>query len=131
MGGTFRLKNEDFFYELVPDERTDIEKALLRLSVEQKCDVVLTTGGTGLSKRDVTPDATRNLRGIREIKGIAEALRAHARKYERHATLSRAFSGCLNEKTLIVNLPGRPKAVKESLSVLLPILNHAVKLIQS
>ena len=116
-------------YKLVPDEEHEIENALIFLSDAVKCDVIITTGGTGLAKRDVTPDATKRV-CTREIKGIAESLRAHARKFEKHAALSRAFSGSRNDTTLIVNLPGRPNAVAQSLQVLLPILSHAVKQIK-
>jgi molybdopterin adenylyltransferase len=117
-------------YKLVPDEKEEIAKAISYMSDELKCDVVLTTGGTGLAKRDVTPEATKSVL-TREVKGIAESLRAHARRYERHAALSRAVAGLRNDQSLIVNLPGRPNAVSSSLAVLLPMLPHAVRQMKS
>ena len=113
-------------YKLVPDEEEEIAKAIVYMSDELKCDVILTTGGTGLAKRDVTPEATKSVL-TREVKGIAESLRAHARRYEKHAALSRAVAGLRNNQSLIVNLPGRPNAVSSSLGVLLPMLRHAVR----
>ena len=117
-------------YKLVPDEKEEIAKAISYMSDELKCDVVLTTGGTGLAKRDVTPEATKSVL-TREVKGIVESLRAHARRYERHAALSRAVAGLRNDQCLIVNLPGRPNAVSSSLAVLLPMLPHAVRQMKS
>ena len=117
-------------YKLVPDEEEEIAKAIVYMSDELKCDVILTTGGTGLAKRDVTPEATKSVL-TREVKGIAESLRAHARRYEKHAALSRAVAGLRNNQSLIVNLPGRPNAVSSSLGVLLPMLRHAVRQLKS
>lgn len=100
-------------------------------TMEAWCDegvnLLLTSGGTGFSPRDVTPEAT--IRVItREAPGIAEALRAESLKITQHAMLSRAVAGIRNE-TLIINMPGNPKAVQENLQVLLPILPHALELI--
>lgn len=117
-------------YKLVPDEEEEIAKAIVYMSDELKCDVILTTGGTGLAKRDVTPEATKSVL-TREVKGIAESLRAHARRYEKHAALSRAVAGLRNNQSLIINLPGRPNAVSSSLGVLLPMLRHAVRQLKS
>jgi molybdenum cofactor synthesis domain-containing protein len=111
---------------LVADETDQIARKLLSW-----CDVginlVLTTGGTGFSPRDVTPEATQQVID-REAPGIAEALRAESLKITRHAMLSRATAG-MRGQTLIVNLPGSPKAVKESLDILLPVLPHALELL--
>lgn len=90
-------------------------------------DLILTTGGTGFAPRDVTPEATRRVIE-RETPGIAEALRAESLKVTRHAMLSRGIAG-ICERTLIVNLPGNPKAVRENLDVLLPVLPHALSLV--
>ena len=112
--------------DILPDEKTLIKKKLLSLC--GKVDLILTTGGTGLSPRDVTPEATKEV--IRqEIPGIAEAMRIEGLKKTPRAMLSRAVAG-VRGKTLIVNLPGSPKAVKENLSVILDCLPHAIEKIQ-
>lgn len=116
---------DGFSYLLVPDEKEDIKKALIQLSDEEKADVVFTTGGTGFAPRDVTPEATKEVIE-KEVPGIPEAIRYESLKITKNAMLSRATAG-IRGKTLIVNLPGSPKAVKESLEVVLPVLPHAVK----
>lgn len=90
-------------------------------------NLLLTSGGTGFSPRDITPEATRRVIE-REAPGIAEALRAESLKITRHAMLSRAVAG-IRGRTLIINMPGNPKAVRENLDVLLPILPHALELL--
>lgn len=99
----------------------------LRTWAQQSIDLILTTGGTGFAPRDVTPEATR-LVIEREAPGIAEALRAESLKITKHAMLSRGIAG-ICDKTLIINLPGNPKAVRENLDVLLPVLPHALSLL--
>jgi molybdopterin adenylyltransferase len=111
-------------YEILPDEKTLIMEALSRLSDAGTIDLILTTGGTGVSPRDVTPEATRAVID-RELPGMAEAMRAESMKKTPHAMISRAIAGIRN-RTLIVNLPGSPRAVRENLGVLLPALQHAV-----
>jgi len=109
---------------LVPDEREEIERAIVEL-----CDgasLVLTSGGTGLAPRDVTPEATLAVID-REAPGIAEAMRAETAQFQRLAWLSRAIAGTRG-RTLVVNLPGNPKAVRECMGVLTPMLPHALKL---
>ena len=109
---------------LVPDERDEIERAIVEL-----CDgasLVLTSGGTGLAPRDVTPEATLAVID-REAPGIAEAMRAETAQFQRLAWLSRAIAGTRG-RTLVVNLPGNPKAVRECMGVLTPMLPHALKL---
>lgn len=109
---------------LVPDEHDEIAAAIVELC--EDADLVLTSGGTGLAPRDVTPEATRSVLE-REAPGIAEAMRAQTAQFQRLAWLSRAVAGTRGN-TLIVNLPGNPKAVTECLGVLEPLLPHALKL---
>ncbi|HLE81422.1 MAG TPA: MogA/MoaB family molybdenum cofactor biosynthesis protein [Dehalococcoidia bacterium] len=112
-------------YLVLPDEHAEIARTLATWADEGVLDVVLTTGGTGLSPRDVTPEATKEV--IRqEVPGIAEALRSESLKKTPMAMLSRGIAG-VRGRTLIVNLPGSPKAVAECLEVLLPVLSHAVE----
>jgi molybdopterin adenylyltransferase len=112
-------------YEIIPDEEDLIFRKLVEYADEKKVDLILTTGGTGLSPRDVTPEATRRAIG-REIPGIAEAMRAEGRKAAATAILSRAVVG-LRGRTLIINLPGSPRAVRENLTYILPVLKHAME----
>lgn len=124
---------EDFgyevnYYNIIPDEVEDIKKELKKCSDELKCDLVLTTGGTGFSKRDVTPEATLEVM-TRNAFGISEAIRAFSMTITKRAMLSRAVSVIRNE-TLIVNLPGSPKAVKESLEYVINDLDHGLKILK-
>ena len=112
-------------YRIVPDERDEISSALISFCDELKCDIVFTTGGTGFAPRDVTPEATRAVIE-REAPGISEAIRYESLKITPKAMLSRGVSG-IRGKTLIINFPGSPKAVRESLDVVLPVLSHAVE----
>ncbi|MDE3112838.1 MAG: MogA/MoaB family molybdenum cofactor biosynthesis protein [Chloroflexota bacterium] len=111
---------------LVADDTGKIALAI-REAIVAGANVVLTTGGTGLSPNDVTPEATRRVID-REIPGIAEALRAASLAKTPHGMLSRGIAGAAGS-TLVVNLPGSPRAVRESLDVLLPALPHAVELL--
>ncbi len=112
-------------YLLVPDEKTEIEKALVYLCDDVKTDVVFTTGGTGFAPRDITPEATLAVTE-RIVPGIPEAIRHKSLEITPKAMLSRAVAG-IRGKTLIVNLPGSPKAVKESLETVIPVIPHAVE----
>lgn len=114
--------------ELVPDESLDIVRTLVEWSDREVADLILTTGGTGLAPRDVTPEATRAVIE-REAPGIAEELRRHGSLSTPFAALSRGLAG-VRHRALIVNLPGSPKAVEDSLKVLGPLVDHAVKLIR-
>lgn len=113
---------------LLPDEQSRIEKELIRLSDGRQVDLILTTGGTGLSLRDVTPEATMAV-ATRNVPGIAEAIRAYSMGITKRAMLSRGVS-VLRNSTLIINLPGSPKAVKESMDIILSELEHGLKILK-
>ena len=115
-------------YEVIPDEEERIVHTLIDYVDQKNLDLVLTTGGTGPSPRDVTPEATLRVLD-KEIPGIAEAMRAEGMKVTPMAMLSRAAAG-IRCRSLIVNLPGSPQAVRESLTVILPVLKHALEKIQ-
>lgn len=112
--------------EVIPDDLETIA-ATLRDWCAAGLDLILTTGGTGFAPRDVTPEATRTVLE-REAPGIAEALRAESLKVTRHAMLSRGVAG-IRGRTLIINLPGNPNAIRENMDVLLPVLPHALELL--
>ena len=109
---------------LLPDDHEEIKKCLLRLCDEDKMDIVFTTGGTGFAPRDCTPEATMAV-ADRNAPGIAEAMRAASMKITPRAMLSRGVS-VIRGQTLIINLPGSPKAVRENLEVILPSLDHGL-----
>lgn len=113
-------------YEIVPDEKELIKEKLIDYSM--KVDLIITTGGTGLSPRDVTPDATLQVID-REIPGIAEAMRMEGLRKTNRAMLSRAVAG-VRGNALIINLPGSPKAIKEGLEAILDVIPHAVEKIK-
>jgi len=113
---------------LLPDEESAIREILVNWADSAELDVILTTGGTGFSPRDVTPEATRAIIE-REAPGLSEAMRATSLKITPHAMLSRIVTG-IRKKTLIINLPGSPKGAVENLQVILPVLSHAVQLLQ-
>jgi molybdenum cofactor synthesis domain-containing protein len=115
-------------YDIIPDEKELIAQKLVQWADEDKLDVIVTTGGTGLTPRDVTPEATLSVVD-RIVPGFAEAMRAESLKKTPMAMLSRAVVGTRG-KALIINLPGSPKAVRECLQVILPALPHAVETIR-
>jgi molybdenum cofactor synthesis domain-containing protein len=112
--------------EIIADEFDVITRTLVEWC-DDGLELILTSGGTGFAPRDITPEATRSVIE-REAPGIAEALRAESLRVTRHAMLSRAVAG-MRGGTLIINLPGNPKAVGENLEVLLPVLPHALDLL--
>ncbi len=120
--GIAEVKHSD----ILPDERDLIRDRLLEYA--GKVDLILTTGGTGLSPRDVTPEATRDVIE-REVPGIAEAMRMEGLKKTNRSMLSRAVAG-VRGQTLIINLPGSPKAVKENLQAVLDVIPHAIEKIK-
>ena len=113
---------------LLPDEPSLLKKELIRLADQRQLDLILTTGGTGFSPRDLTPEATMEIMD-RNAPGIAEAIRASSMKYTKHAMLSRGAS-VIRKKTLIINLPGSTKACVESMEVFLETLPHAIELLR-
>jgi len=126
----YSLPLEDFGiakHEVVPDERDIIADKLASWADEGEVDIILTTGGTGLSERDVTPEATMSVLD-KVVPGFAEAMRAKTYSLTPMAMLSRAVAG-IRKKCLIINLPGSPVAVQECLSIILPALPHAVEII--
>lgn len=115
-------------YDIIPDEFEVICQHLIQYSDDKGIDLILTTGGTGFSPRDVTPEATLAVVD-RLAPGIPEAMRAESMKVTPKAMLSRATAG-IRKKTLIVNLPGSPKAVRECLEVILPALPHGIEILK-
>jgi molybdopterin adenylyltransferase len=114
-------------HSVLPDEESSIRDMLISWSDSHELDVILTTGGTGFSPRDVTPEATRAVIE-RETPGLVEAMRAASLKVTPHAMLSRTVAG-IRGKTLIVNLPGSPNGAVENLQIILPVIPHAVQLL--
>lgn len=114
--------------KIIPDEKDQIIEALIDYADIKGIDLIITTGGTGVSPRDVTPEATLEVID-KELPGMAEAMRRESAVKTPHAMISRAVVG-IRGNSLIVNLPGSPKAVRENLAVILPALKHAVEKIR-
>lgn len=114
--------------DIVPDDYDLIHQWLAEAADSGACDLLLTSGGTGFSRRDITPEATLAVIE-RQAPGLAEAMRAASLQVTPHAMLSRAVAG-IRRRTLIVNLPGSPKGALENLQVIIPVLPHAVQLLQ-
>lgn len=115
-------------YQVIPDDAEQISREMMFMADQLAVDLILTTGGTGLSPRDVTPEATLAVVD-RQVPGIAEAMRAQSMKITSRAMLSRAVAGMRN-KTLIINLPGSPKGVQECLEIILPALEHGLAIMK-
>lgn len=115
-------------YTVLPDEKELLSKEMVKMSDELGIDLILTTGGTGFSPRDWTPEATLAVID-RAVPGISEAMRYHSLKITPKAMLSRGVSG-IRGRTLIVNLPGSPKAVSENLECILPALGHGMEILK-
>ncbi len=113
---------------LLPDDRTMIAMKMTELCEHKICDLILTTGGTGFSMRDITPEATRDVIE-REAPGICEGMRYYSLQITKRAMLSRGVAG-IRRETLIINLPGSPKAVKESLEFIIDELSHGLEILK-
>jgi molybdenum cofactor synthesis domain-containing protein len=123
LGNAYSIVRE----RVLPDDAAALQAEIIELADSRMADVVITSGGTGLSPRDRTPQATAAVIDY-EVPGIAEAIRAVSMAHTKSAMLSRALAG-VRDRTLIINLPGSPKAVAESLDVVLPVLPHALELL--
>lgn len=115
-------------YIIIPDEEDAIIASIRNFVDDKKLDLVVTNGGTGVSPRDVTPDATLKVID-KEIPGMSEAMRRASMEKTPHAMISRAVVG-IRKSTLIINLPGSPRGARENLAVLLPALEHAIEKIK-
>ncbi|MCX5903105.1 MAG: MogA/MoaB family molybdenum cofactor biosynthesis protein [Proteobacteria bacterium] len=115
-------------YEIIPDEKEVIAHKLVEYADDLRLDLVVTTGGTGVAPRDVTPDATRMVIE-KEVPGMAEAMRMESLKKTPHAVISRAIAG-IRGGTLIINLPGSPRGATENLRTILSAIPHAIAKIQ-
>ena len=113
--------------DILPDERKKLEKEMIRIADENLADLILTTGGTGFSPRDCMPEATLNV-SERRVPGIPEAMRAYSMQFTKRAMLSRSEAG-IRKQTLIVNLPGSPKAVRECLEYIISELGHGLDIL--
>lgn len=122
------LRGQVKVHAVIPDERDQIRDTLVSWSDEERLDLIITSGGTGFAPRDVTPEGTRQAIE-REVPGLAEAMRQEGMKKTPHAMLSRGIVG-IRGQTLIVNMPGSPKAVREGLGVILPALPHGIEILK-
>ncbi len=116
------------FYQILPDEKELLQETMKKLCDENTVDLLLTTGGTGFSKRDVTPEATTEI-AERMVPGIAEAIRAYSMTITKRAMLSRGIAA-IRKSTLIINLPGSPKAVEESLTYIIEEIKHGLEILK-
>jgi molybdenum cofactor synthesis domain-containing protein len=123
-----KIKAEVTAYEIIPDEKEIIKEKIKFMVDELKIDLILTTGGTGISLRDVTPEATKEIIE-KEVPGLTEAMRMESFKITPHALISRAVAG-IRKQSLIINLPGSPKGVRECLDTILQTIPHAVEILK-
>ena len=123
-----KIDGEVKYYTIIPDEKELIKKELIKAVDEIHLDLIFTTGGTGLAKRDVTPDATSEVIE-KSVPGISEMIRGESFRKTNRAILSRAISGIRGE-SLIINLPGSPKGVEESLEIILDVLPHGIEILK-
>lgn len=114
--------------KVLPDDRNILREVMKRLCDGEIVDLIITTGGTGFAKDDVTPEATLDI-VERQVPGIPEAMRVHSMQFTKRAMLSRAAAG-IRKNTLIVNMPGNPKSIKEGLKYILPELVHGLEILQ-
>lgn len=113
--------------QVLPDDRTMLAEAMRKIADENLAELILTTGGTGFSQRDCTPEATEDVIE-RRVPGIPEAMRAYSMQFTKRAMLTRAAAG-IRKTTLIVNLPGSPKAVRECLEYIIDSLDHGIDIL--
>lgn len=116
------------YYQIIPDEKDIIQEELIKAVDKLHLDLILTTGGTGLGKRDVTPEATLAIIE-KEVPGISEIIRSESFKKTNRAILSRGMAG-VRKESLIINLPGSPKGVRESLEIVLEALPHGIEILK-
>lgn len=121
------LNECEYFYRLIDDEQEKIEKSFIELSDILKCDLIVSTGGTGPASRDVTPEATENV-CQKMMPGFGELMRQTSLKYVPTAILSRQTAG-IRKNSLIVNLPGKPKSIRECLEAVFPAIPYCIDLI--
>ena len=122
-----KINGEVKYYQIIPDEKDIIQEELIKAVDKLHLDLILTTGGTGLAKRDVTPDATLEVIE-KEVSGISEIIRSESFKKTNRAILSRGVAG-IRKESLIINLPGSPKGVRESLEIVLEALPHGIEIL--
>ena len=123
-----KINGEVKYYQIIPDEKNIIQEELIKAVDKLHLDLILTTGGTGLAKRDVTPDATLEVIE-KEVSGISEIIRSESFKKTNRAILSRGVAG-IRKESLIINLPGSPKGVRESLEIVLGALPHGIEILK-
>jgi molybdenum cofactor synthesis domain-containing protein len=123
-----KINGEVKYYQIIPDEKDIIQEELMKAVDKLHLDLILTTGGTGLAKRDVTPDATLEVIE-KEVPGISEIIRSESFEKTDRAILSRGVAG-IRKESLIINLPGSPKGVRESLEIILEVLPHGIEILK-
>ena len=122
------INGKKVYYQVIPDEFEEIREALFNLSERNIADLILTTGGTGFAERDITPEATEDVIE-KDVPGLAEAMRRKTAEITPMAILSRAKAG-IRKKSLIVNLPGSPKAARECLESIMDVIPHGIEILK-